>query len=87
MINAAIVGCGHVHTPNFVKRLQAREDVLVKSVWDHDPERAQKCADQVGAAVASSPEEVWADGEVSATIICSETARHRELVLPGAQAG
>ncbi len=39
--NVALVGCGHIHTPGFVKRLQARDDINVTAVWDHDAERAQ----------------------------------------------
>lgn len=87
MIQAALVGCAHIHTPNFVKRLQGHSDVRVKSVWDHDPDRARKNAGALGAAVVSDPAEVWADPEVAAAVICSETVRHRDLVLPAAAAG
>lgn len=87
MVQVALVGCAHIHTPNFVKRIKERSDVKVKSVWDHDAARARKNAQELDATVVSDPDAVWSDPEVTAVIICSETVRHRELVLAGAQAG
>lgn len=87
MPQVALVGCAHIHTPSFVKRMQAREDIAVKSVWDHDAERAAKNAEQLGARVVPEPGAVWGDPEIEAVVICSETVRHRELVLPAAEAG
>ena len=86
MLQAALVGCAHIHTPNFIKRLQARNDIKIKSVWDHDSERADWCADELGAGVVSEPDAVWSDPEVEAVIICAETVRHPDLVLEGAAA-
>ncbi len=48
-IQLALVGCAHIHTPGFVKRIQARNDVQVKYVWDHDPERAAQRAGELNA--------------------------------------
>jgi predicted dehydrogenase len=87
MPQVALAGCAHIHTPGFVKRLQARRDVRVKSVWDHDRDRARRWAGELGAGVAPAPEAVWEDGEITAAIICSETVRHLELVTAGAAAG
>lgn len=87
MKRVALVGCGHIHTPNFVKRLAARTgEVEVVWVWDHLPERSAATAEQLGAQVAASPEVIWADASVSSVIICSETNRHLELVLAAAAA-
>jgi predicted dehydrogenase len=80
------VGVAHIHTPGFVKRLLAREDVQVKYVWDHQPERAQKRAEELSAQVVDAPDIVWADKAVDAAIICSETNRHEGLVLSAAAA-
>jgi predicted dehydrogenase len=49
--------------------------------------RAEKRAAELGATVASSLQQVWSDPEVVAVVICSETNRHRELVLAAAAAG
>lgn len=86
-VTVAFVGCAHIHTPAFVKLLKGREDVAVKWVWDHDAARAEKRAGELGARVAKSADEVWNDDDVRAVVICSETDRHRDLVMAAAKAG
>lgn len=85
-VTLAFVGCAHIHTPGFIGVLKKRNDVTVKTVWDHDAERAARRAKELGARVASDLNQVWSDPEISAVIICSETNRHRDLVLAGARA-
>jgi predicted dehydrogenase len=83
----ALVGAAHIHTPNYIRLLKKRADVKVKCVWDHDHARAQKAATTLGSRVVDDPKAIWADPEIKAVVICSETNLHRELVLPAAQAG
>jgi predicted dehydrogenase len=87
MKTLALVGAAHIHTPGFIKKLKERPDVRVKSVWDHDAARAALRAGELGAATVRSVKEVWADPEVEAAVICSETRLHGELVAAGAKAG
>lgn len=87
MVQVALVGCAHIHTPGFVNRLKARPDVKVKAVWDRLPERAAKHAETLSARVAADVQEIWSDPEIEGAIICSETDRHEPLVLAGAAAG
>lgn len=84
-VTMGFVGCAHIHTPGFIDLLKKREDVRVKSVWDHDQERAQRRAQELSAEVVSA-EQIWSDPEISAVVICSETNRHRDLVLAAAKA-
>ncbi len=86
MAQVALVGCGHIHTPGFVKRLQARTDVQVKVVWDHQPERAARQADALGTRAIAEVGGVWSDPQIEGVIICSETDRHEPLVLAAAAA-
>ncbi len=85
-VGAAFVGCAHIHTPNFVKRLQDRRDVRVLAVWDHNLARAQKSADLLGAPVTDL-DAIWSNGDIAAVIVCGETDRHPELVAAAAEAG
>ncbi len=87
MIELALVGCAHIHTPGFVKRLNARADVHVRYVWDHQPARAQVQAEALGTQTVADVEAVWSDPTISGVIVCSETDRHESLVLAAAQAG
>ena len=86
MIDVALVGCAHIHTPGFVKRLKERKDVKVKRVWDHDTARAKKNAAELGASVTGDVKEIWDDAGIAAAVVCSETNRHAELVTAGANA-
>src|SRR6187401_2688555 len=72
-VTLALVGCAHIHTPGFVDLLKRRKDVKVKSVWDHDPARAEKRAKQLNAQVVTDVQEIWRDPEVPGVVICSET--------------
>jgi predicted dehydrogenase len=86
MINLAIVGCAHIHTPGFVKRIKARTDVQVLAVWDHDAARAAKNASEFGLTPVADVAQIWADKRIQAVVICSETNRHLDLVLAAARA-
>jgi 1,5-anhydro-D-fructose reductase (1,5-anhydro-D-mannitol-forming) len=85
-ITLALVGAAHIHTPNYVGILKKRPEVKVKYVWDHDRDRAAKNAKELGAEVVDDPKTVWNDPEVVGVVICSETNRHRDLVIAAANA-
>ncbi|MBN1933531.1 MAG: Gfo/Idh/MocA family oxidoreductase [Anaerolineae bacterium] len=86
MLTLALVGTAHIHTPGFVKRLNARDGVRVKYVWDWQPERARKWAAELNTQTVDDLQTIWNDAEISAVIICSETDRHEALVLAAAAA-
>lgn len=87
MKNVALIGCAHIHTPGFVKRLAARQDVKTVAVWDPDRARSEKRSAELGAPVIDDPAAVWADGSIEGVVICSETDIHADLVLAAAAAG
>lgn len=86
MSTTALIGCAHIHTPGFVKRMNDRPDVSVKYVWDHDADRAEKRAAELGAARVAELSEIWTDPEVTSVVICSETKLHENLVKYAAAA-
>src|SRR5579871_1721557 len=86
-ITVAFVGVAHIHTPGYLKLVKNRSDVQIKYVWDHDAERAARRAKEVDAQVPSDVKTIWADPEVTAVIILSETNRHHDLILAAAKAG
>lgn len=87
MTNIALVGAAHIHTPGFIKRLNARSDVKVTAVWDHDRARAEKRAADLGAPVVQDAKVIWDDRATTGVVICSETDRHAPLVVAAAGAG
>src|SRR5258708_21749328 len=86
MAQLALVGCAHIHTPGFIKRLNNRTDVKVKYTWDYDLERAKKSAAALNTQAIDDVNKIWSDPEIDAVIICAETNRHEPLVLAGAKA-
>jgi predicted dehydrogenase len=86
-ITLALVGAAHIHTPDFSKLLRAREDVRIKHVWDHDNQRAARYAEELSSQVTPDVSRIWNDPEIAGVVICSETNRHRELVLEAARVG
>jgi predicted dehydrogenase len=86
-VELALVGAAHIHTPGFIKRIQARNDVRVKYVWDHDAARAELRATELGATTVADPAAIWNDAAVTGVVVCSETNRHEPLVMAAAAAG
>src|SRR4051794_33008032 len=85
--NLALLGAAHIHTPGFLKTIQNRSaEVMLKTVWDHDVDRGQQRADEIGARFIGDLKAILHDPEIKAVIVCSETNRHEELVLPAAEA-
>lgn len=87
IIAIAIVGCAHIHTPQFAQILNVRPDYQVKAVWDADPAKARKWAAELKSTATTELSSIWNDPEIKAAVICSETAAHEKLVLEGAKAG
>ncbi len=87
MVRLALLGCAHIHTPGFIKMLAKRDDAKVVAVFDDDPQRAAKNADQVNAPVVDDLDGLLGDEQLDAVIVCSETDRHEPLVLKAADAG
>jgi predicted dehydrogenase len=85
-LQVAFVGVGHVHTPGFIGQVKKRTDVRTKYVWDHDADRAQKRAAELGAEAVADRAKIWSDPDIAAVIICSETNRHEALVTEAAAA-
>ena len=87
MANIALVGCAHIHTPGFVKNISNRTNIKVTKLWDPNPVRAQKRSSELpGSVVVEDVKTIFADKDISAVIICSETNRHQELVSLAARA-
>jgi predicted dehydrogenase len=86
MKTLALVGVAHIHTPGFVREIKKRPALRVKTVWDPAAVRAEHWAKELQASVASDFKSIYADPEIDAVVVCSETIRHEELVLPAVAA-
>lgn len=87
MQTTAFLGTAHIHTPSFIQRLNARADVQVKAVYDHNAERGEKDAAALNCSYVSDVDAILKDNDITSIIVCSETVHHRDLVTRAAQAG
>ena len=87
MKKIALLGAAHIHTPDFVRRLLARDDFNVVGVWDHDTDRANLNAEKLGCRICSSVDELLKLDALDAVIVCSETNRHEQILNKVAEAG
>lgn len=87
MTTLALIGAAHIHTPDFIDRLNKRDTVQVKYVWDHDAARAEAAAAKLGAQIARDLDAAYSDDEVAAVVVCTETNRHETVVMPAVKAG
>ncbi|BDI34425.1 hypothetical protein CCAX7_64760 [Capsulimonas corticalis] len=87
-LTTAFLGVAHIHTPDFVRRLNARSgEITVKYVYDREAERGTKVAGEVNAQFVSDVDTILNDSEVTSIIVCSETKFHEDLVIRAAKAG
>lgn len=86
-LTVAFVGAAHIHTPGFVGNISKRDNVSCKWVYDYDKARAEKYAAPLQGATATDDfNAILHDDSVQAIIVCTETDRHEQVVLPAAEA-
>src|SRR5712691_1657013 len=67
---------GRVHANN----IAAHPRATLQYVYDINSQAAEQLASRLGAKVASTPEEIWAAGDVDAVLIASSTNTHADLL-------
>ena len=73
---------GKIHAANIARHPRAE----LSYIYDIYPAAAEELAQNLGAKVASSPEEIWAS-DVDAVLIASSTNTHADLLSGAMQAG
>jgi predicted dehydrogenase len=82
----AIMSFAHLHAEAYINNLRNAPDVEFVGFSDLDAERGQHFADVFNAKWYDSHEALLKEG-LDGVVICSENARHRELVELAANAG
>ncbi|HEX2864994.1 MAG TPA: Gfo/Idh/MocA family oxidoreductase [Deinococcales bacterium] len=86
MTRVGILSLAHLHAESYLPILQGMASVEVAGISDEDSARGRDLAARSGARLFPSHEALLAEG-LDAAIVCSENARHRELVELAAAAG
>jgi predicted dehydrogenase len=86
-VGVALLSFSHTHQEHWAKALAADPRAAIRAVWDADARRGAAAAVRHATRFESSLEDVLRRPDVQAVVICSETARHADLVVAAAQAG
>ncbi len=82
MQTLALISAAHIHTPRFIQFMTERDDIHLKYVWDDDEARGKKAAEKAGASFISDLNVILDDKELTGAVVCSETIKHEELIMP-----
>ncbi|MCF6408139.1 Gfo/Idh/MocA family protein [Pseudalkalibacillus salsuginis] len=85
MVNVALLSKWHVHADDYAKQALENKNVTIKVVWDEDPERGEKWAEELGVPFISHLETVLGDPEIDAVVVDAPTNLHKEIILSAAK--
>ena len=87
MLKVGVVGTGMIGQDHIRRMTRVLSGVRVTAVTDVDAETAGKVAAAIGATVHATGEELIADPEVDAVVVCSWGPTHEQYVLASIAAG
>ncbi|UNK20316.1 Gfo/Idh/MocA family oxidoreductase [Paenibacillus sp. N3/727] len=77
----------HVHAWDYTKQAQEHDDTEIAAVWDEDPVRGKKAADQLQVPFYENLDDMLAQKDLDAVIVDAPTNMHRDVMLAVAKAG
>ena len=81
MIDVVLLGCEHLpHARAYAHALQRSSEARVVGVYDASPGIGGPVAGELGVSYHADPETLLDRARPAAAVVCSATARHRELV-------
>ncbi|MCL6625266.1 Gfo/Idh/MocA family protein [Alicyclobacillus shizuokensis] len=86
-MKVAIFSFAHMHAYSYAAILSRRKDIELAFVADENEERGSSAAEKYGARFVPDYQAVLNQPDVEAVVICSENARHAEMVVAAAEAG
>ncbi|WP_067621884.1 Gfo/Idh/MocA family protein [Alicyclobacillus acidiphilus] len=84
-MKVGIVSFAHMHAHSYANALQSIKGVEFAAIADDLPERGQAAADQYGVRYVGDYPALLAE-DIDALIVCTENARHAEVVIAAAKA-
>lgn len=82
----AMLSSWHVHAKGYAKEAQAIPGVEIVAVWDENPAAGKPWAEELGAKFYDSLDELLADDQVEAVLVCAPTNMHPEVLIKAANA-
>ena len=84
MAKVAMLSKWHVHAPGYAKSV-IENGSEITCVWDEDPQRGQKWADELGADFVPCLDELLARTDVDAVVVDTPTSMHYEVIMKAAK--
>ena len=80
MKNIAFIGTSHIHTPNFISRVNSNNQINCIGVWDKDKNRSKSYSEKLQCKNYDNYIDLLKEPNLDGVIVCSETNLHYELV-------
>ena len=77
----------HVHANEYAGSIQRNSDSVVSAVWDEDPERGSRWADEMSVPFVPDLAQLLARKDVDAVCVVTPTNVHRDVMVAAANAG
>ncbi|MFA5189684.1 MAG: Gfo/Idh/MocA family oxidoreductase [Verrucomicrobiia bacterium] len=86
MIRIALLSTAHLHVNSYAQEARNSQDVQIACVWDDDPARGEPVAKELGVPFDNDLARVLSRKDVDAVIVCSESSKHRTILVSAAHA-
>jgi len=87
MFGIGIIGCGKITQVRHLPEFLAHPDAKVVALYDRTFERAKALADPIGAKTYATVDELLADKEIDAVVVCVANCAHCEITVKALKAG
>ncbi len=85
MIRVALLSRWHVHADDYAREAIAHPDLQVEMVWDEDPDRGRRWANELDVAFEADIDQVCSSPDIDAVIITTPTDQHKKVMLKACQ--
>jgi predicted dehydrogenase len=87
MLKVAMLSKWHVHAGGYAKFLQSLGNVKITAVWDEEPERGRKWAEELGTDFEGDLDTLLRREDVEGVVVDAPTAMHTDVMVAAANAG
>lgn len=87
MIRVALLSYWHVHAGDYARQAAEHPDTEIVAVWDENPERGRRKAQELSVPFFESFDELIAEPSLDAVIVTTPTSMHHDVIIKSAAAG
>ncbi|SFD75166.1 Predicted dehydrogenase [Bacillus sp. OV194] len=81
MVSVALLSKWHVHADDYAREAKSNPSLSIQRVWDEDPSRGEKWAQELGVRFEKELEAVLQDPGIDAVIVNTPTNLHKEVIM------